>query len=170
MFNATPSGNLTAAFIIDNSASAIATMAMATLTVFSVVISLALFIALPPGFCSRRARWLRLFSRTVEGAGKVLMEEIRGEEEVPVSSGDEQEDEEWVNVESKKEEEERGAQQQEPARPLSNKWTKLVLNHEYCSPTPRPREDAHVDPLLAARGTVNANVNANKSGDPSVYF
>lgn len=103
--------NGTAIVIIDSSASAIATMALAAFVVFAVVISLALFIALPPGFCSRRARWFRTITRTVQGAGKVLIEEIRGEEEVPVGSDDDNDDDddkgEWVHV--KKDEEQQQA-------------------------------------------------------------
>jgi len=161
--NVSTAGNVTV-FVIDNSASAIGTMAVSTLVVFSAVIALALFIALPPGFCSRRARWLRVVSRTIQGAGKVLIEEIRGEEEVPLSSGDEQEDEEeWVKVEETKEED------KGPARPLTTAWTRTVLNHDSSNPNP-PTEARRQgeDPILLARTA--GHVNANKSGTGDVYF
>ncbi len=138
-------------------------MALAALLVFTVVISLALFIALPPGFCSRRARWFRTITRTVQGAGKVLIEEIRGEEEVPIGSDDDEDDEEggeeWVHMTKDGE--------KVAVRPLTSKWTKIVLNHDSTNPTPPPEARLKgEDPILLARGVLNAN----KSGDGGIYF
>ena len=156
--------NGTTVVIIDNSASAVVTMALAALLVFTVVISLALFIALPPGFCSRRARWFRTITRTVQGAGKVLIEEIRGEEEIPIGSDEEDEEGgEWIHVKRDGEQ-----QQQQAVRPLTNEWTKTALNHDNCNPSSATRlpDAAYDDPIRFARGVDNAN----KSGSGAIYF
>jgi hypothetical protein len=54
---------------------------LAAILAMSSVITLTLIIALPRGFCSRRARWMREVGKTVKAAGTTLLDEIRGEEE-----------------------------------------------------------------------------------------
>lgn len=163
MMNATAANGTAIVIIIDNSAGAIASMTFATLVVFTVVISLALFIALPPGFCSRRARWFRTITHSVQGAGKVLIEEIRGEEEVPIGSDEDDENDEegeWVHVKKK-----------EKARAqLSTEQTKTVLNHDQCNPVSASRlpDVAYDDPIQFARAAGASN--ANKTGSGDVYF
>ena len=66
---------------------------LAAILAMSLVITLTLIIALPRGFCNRRARWMREVGKTVKAAGTTLLDEIRGEEEYEYDGNDEDEGE-----------------------------------------------------------------------------
>ena len=154
----TTKNTTTIIIIVSNTGTEIAVMSLAAVVVFVIVIAIALFIVLPPGFCSRRARWIRKLTSTMNSAGKVLMEEIRGEEEVDIDSDDEK---------GKKEQgetvEETAARQ---ANDLPSKWVKMVMNHDSVGDPEANAARDRWSPTTARVGLVNAN----KTGSAQVYF